>query len=54
MAYVYLVISVNMAIASFIMIRHENKMVMRAVGLILAYIAAGLALKVFYMFFPTL
>lgn len=51
-AYIYLIISINMAIASFIMIQHRNKMVIRAIGLILAYIAAGLALKVFYMLFP--
>jgi hypothetical protein len=49
MAYLYLIISVNMAVASFIMIQHRNKMVIRAIGLILAYIAAGIALKVFYM-----
>jgi len=53
LAYLYLIISVNMAIASFIMIQHRNKMVIRAIGLILAYIAAGLALKVFYMLFPS-
>jgi hypothetical protein len=49
MAYLYLIISVNMAVASFIMIQHRNKMIVRAIGLILAYIAAGIALKVFYM-----
>jgi hypothetical protein len=38
-----------MAIASFIMIQHRNKMMIRAIGLILAYIAAGIALKVFLM-----
>ncbi|MCK5454312.1 MAG: hypothetical protein KAJ16_08120 [Calditrichia bacterium] len=54
MAYIYLIISLNMAIASFIMIQHRNKMVIRAVGLILAYIAAGLALKVYYMLSPSL
>ena len=43
-----------MAIASFIMIQHKNKMVIRAVGLIMAYVAAGLALKVFYMLYPAL
>jgi hypothetical protein len=42
-----------MAIASFIMIQHRNKMIVRAIGLILAYIAAGLALKVFLMFNPS-
>jgi len=41
-----------MAIASFMMIRHRNKMVVRALGLILAYISAGIALKVFYMLSP--
>lgn len=54
MAYIYLIISINMAIASFIMIQHKNKMVIRAVGLIMAYVAAGLALKVFYMLYPSL
>jgi hypothetical protein len=49
MVYLYLIISVNMAVASFIMIQHRNKMIIRAIGLILAYIAAGIALKVFYM-----
>jgi hypothetical protein len=52
MAYLYLVISINMAIASFIMLQHRNKMIIRAIGLILAYIAAGIALKVFYMLSP--
>jgi hypothetical protein len=39
-----------MAVASFIMIQHRNKMIIRAIGLLLAYLAAGIALKVFYMF----
>jgi hypothetical protein len=38
-----------MAIASFIMIQHRNKMIIRAIGLILAYVAAAIALKVFFM-----
>lgn len=42
-----------MAIASFIMIQHRNKMMVRATGLILAYIAAGIALKVFFMLSAT-
>jgi hypothetical protein len=46
---VYLIISINMAIASFIMIQHRNKMIIRAIGLILAYVAAAIALKVFFM-----
>ncbi len=53
MVYLYLIISINMAIASFIMIQHHNKMIIRAMGLILAYIAAGIALKVFFMLSPT-
>ncbi len=43
-----------MAIASFIMIQHKNKMVIRAIGLILAYLAAGIAMKVYYMLSPSL
>jgi hypothetical protein len=41
-----------MAIASFLMIQHKNIMIIRALGLILAYVAAGIALKVFYLFYP--
>ncbi len=52
MVYIYVIISFSMAIASFIMIQHRNKMIIRAIGLILAYIAAGIALKVFFMLSP--
>jgi len=41
-----------MAVASFIMFQHKRKVFIRALGILLAYIAAGIALKVFFMIYP--
>ncbi|MFQ5583489.1 MAG: hypothetical protein ACE5GL_03535 [Calditrichia bacterium] len=49
LVYVYFVIAINMSIASFIMIQHRNRNIVRVLGLILAYVAAAVALKVYYM-----
>ncbi len=50
--YLYFIISLSMAIASVVMLSHKNKVTIRAFGLVLAYIAAGIALKVFFMINP--
>ncbi len=52
LVYLYFIIAGAMAVASIIMIQHKNKTLVRAIGLVLAYIAAGIALKVFFIIFP--
>ncbi|MEJ2635637.1 MAG: hypothetical protein P8184_10140 [Calditrichia bacterium] len=52
LTYVYLIIAICMAIASFIMYQHKNRMLVRALGIIMAYAAAGIALKVLFMLSP--
>lgn len=49
LAYIYFIISVNMAVASFLMLQHKNRNIVRILGLMLAYLAAIIALKVYYM-----
>lgn len=49
LAYIYFIISVNMAVASFIMLQHRNKNIVRILGLIMGYLAAIIGLKVYYI-----
>jgi len=49
LVYVYFIIALNMSVASFIMIQHKNRNLVRVFGLILAYVAAAVGLKLYYM-----
>lgn len=49
MVYLYFFISLNMTVASFILLQHKHKNVVRIAGLLLGYLAAILGLKVYYM-----
>jgi hypothetical protein len=49
LAYIYFFISLNMTIASFILLQHKHKNLVRMAGLMLGYLAAIIGLKVYYM-----
>jgi hypothetical protein len=49
LAYIYFFISLNMTVASFIMLQHKHKNLVRICGLLLGYMAAIIGLKVYYM-----
>jgi len=49
LAYIYFIIAANMTVASFLMLQHKNKDIVRILGLMLGYLAAIIALKVYYM-----
>lgn len=49
LAYIYFAIALNMTVASFIMLQHKNRNIIRILGLMLGYLAAIIALKVYYM-----
>jgi hypothetical protein len=48
-AYLYLIISVLLIIAAIRMISHKNRSLIRALGLILAYFASGIAMKGYFL-----
>ncbi len=49
LGYVYLIFSFILTISSFYMIQHRHTTLMRASGMVLAYIAAAIALKAYYL-----
>ena len=49
LAYIYFILSANMAVASFIMLQHKNRNIVRILGLMLGYLAAIIGLKVYYL-----
>ena len=49
LAYIYFFISLNMTVASFILLQHKNRNLVRIAGLLLGYLAAIIGLKVYYM-----
>ncbi|MFZ0390657.1 MAG: hypothetical protein WAN36_09360 [Calditrichia bacterium] len=52
MAYIYFAVALLLSIFSFSLYRHQHHTVLRALGILLGYIAGAIALKVFLMIAP--
>lgn len=49
LAYLLLFIAITLVIFAIRMISHRNKNMIRASGLVLAYVAVGIAMKAYFM-----